>query len=31
MFQRNVFAKSILAATMTGAIALTGCSKPAEK
>jgi ABC-type branched-chain amino acid transport systems, periplasmic component len=31
MFQRNVFAKSILAATMTGAIALTGCSKPAEE
>src|SRR5690606_38896941 len=31
MFQRNLFSKSILAATMAGAVALTGCSKSAEK
>lgn len=31
MFQRHLFSKSIFAATMAGAVILTGCSKPADK
>ena len=31
MFQQKLFSKTLLAAAMMGSIALTGCSKPAEK